>query len=184
MQTGEITQQQKIIIGILAVIGLIMFYSKVYAPLGEKITKASEVLENKEKKLAKMQKKAKQLDKMEKEFKILEEKLKQTEKILPKKQEIPEFIKVITDIAKKYNMDVDNFNISPSAGGEYYDTYQYTMRLQSSYHKFGLFFAEIVQLERIFSIKDVVFNAMASAGDLEETIVGSFSVQSYTAKEK
>lgn len=179
-KTG-IPLQQKVILGILAVAGLIMFYSKVYAPLQDKIKKSQELVEQKQAGLIDMKEKARQLDELEKEFKHLEVQLKLTETKLPKTKELPKFIRLITEAATRYGMNVDNLKVSAPAGSQYYTTHTYGLKLNSDYHTFGRFFAEIVQMDRIFNIKDVVFSPV-TAGETEEELAVSFSVVAYTAK--
>ncbi len=183
IETGKITQQQKIVLAVLAVVGLIFFYSKVYAPMGGKIKDARNTLQEKQAKLRSMKKKAQKLDVLEKEFKLLEEQLKVTEKKLPKTQELPELIRTITRTAEKYNMEVDSLRPGGSSGGQYYITYPYSLSLQSDYHIFGRFFSEIAQLDRIFNISNLNITTRGSSEESQGNLNASFSIIAYTFKQ-
>ncbi|MDA3793444.1 MAG: type 4a pilus biogenesis protein PilO [Elusimicrobia bacterium] len=183
IETGNITQQQKIVLGVLAVVGLIFFYSKVYAPMGGKIKDAKKILQEKQAELGDMKIKAQQLDVLEKEFKLLEEQLKVTEKKLPKTKELPELIRTITKTVEKYNMEVDTLRPGGGSGGQYYMTYPYSLSLATDYHTFGRFFSEIAQLDRIFNIKNLNITTGGSSEDGERSLRASFSIVAYTFKQ-
>ena len=179
IETGEVTQQQKIVLGVLAVIGLIFFYSKVYAPMGGRINDARQTLQEKEVQLRDMQIKAQQLDSLEKEFNLLEQQLEVTEKRLPRTRELPEFIRTITRTVEKYNMDVDNLRPGSPSEGQYYMTHPYSLSLQNDYHTLGRFFTEIAQLDRIFNITGLNLTEVASE-EGQENLNASFSIIAYT----
>ena len=181
IETGKVTNQQKVVLGVLAVIGLIFFYSKVYAPMGDKIKESQEVLQKKSAELQDTQIKAQQLDVLEEELKLLEEQLKIIEKKLPKTEEIPKFIKMITDIAAKYGMDVKTLDIPGPQASAYYVTHPYGMNLESDYHTFGHFFSEIGQLDRIFNIKDLNLTPLAGE-EGEGRLNASFTIVAFTSK--
>ena len=178
----EIPLQQKVVIGVMALVGLVMFYSKVYSPLQGKINEAREQLKSKNTELSEMKKKAQQLDKLEKEFASLGTKLIETEAKLPKTEELPRFIRLITETASKYGMNVDNLKVEATSVSQYYVTHSYRFRLESDYHTFGKFFTEIVQMERIFNVKDIKFSPAASETGGEK-LSAEFSVVAYTANQ-
>lgn len=183
LDSGQITKQQKIAIGIIGIIGLFMFYSKVYAPLGDKIKKEEETLEKKQTELEEMKIKAQKLDLLEKEFKLLLVHLKFVEEKLPKTEELPKFIRTITDTAAKYGMDVTSLKIAARKGSQYYTSHPYGMNLESDYHTLGAFFTEVAQLERIFNISNLKMtpNRTAKKGS-EIQLNATFSLIAYTAQ--
>ncbi|MFH1415723.1 MAG: type 4a pilus biogenesis protein PilO [Elusimicrobiota bacterium] len=182
-QRKPITNQQKVVIAVLIAAGMFMFYKKIYAPLQVKIQATRETLEKKEAELENMKRKARELAKLEKEYKLLAEKLKETEKRLPKTTELPKFIRTITDIAGKYGMDVDNLSVMAPSSSEYYVTYSYKMALSSDYHTFGRFFTEIINLERLFNMRDVIFTLAGTSSESTVMLSVSFTLVTYTSKE-
>ncbi|MBN2406703.1 MAG: type 4a pilus biogenesis protein PilO [Elusimicrobia bacterium] len=182
----QITQQQKIVLGILGAVGLFMLYSKVYAPLGGKIKAAEDELSAKQAKLADMRKKANRLDKLEKEYRDLEDLLKEIEKRLPKDNEVPALIKTITDTAQKYNMEVRTFKESAASekslikSDKFYEPYPYDMEFTADYHTLGAFFTEIARLERIFNIGKM---DMVPVKNSEKDVQVKFTLVTYTFKE-
>lgn len=181
IETGKVTNQQKVVLGVLAVIGLIFFYSKVYAPMGDKIKVSQEVLQKNRAELQDMQIKAQQLDVLEAELKLLEGQLKIIEKKLPKTEEVPKFIRTITDTAAKYGMDVKTLSIPGPQASAHYVTHPYGMNLQSDYHTFGRFFSEIGQFDRIFNIKNL--NLSPAGGEEEEgDLTANFLIVAFTSK--
>lgn len=182
IETGNVTKQQKIIMGILAAVGLFMFYQKVYMPLEEDIKKASEELEKKQAELVDLRRKAAQLDKLEKEIELIKEYSKVLEKKLPKTRELPEFIRNITEKATKYGMNLNNLKVESPSASSHYVRHEYKMDLTSDFHNFGKFFTEIVNQERVFGIKDVLFVPSQDSESLKEALNVSFSILAYTSK--
>lgn len=180
---AQISNQQRIVAGVLALVLVVIFYTKVYAPLQGKINETKETVDKKEAELVDMKRKAKRLDKLEKEFQLLEEKLKLTEKKLPKTKELPEFIRIITKTAAKYGMSVDTLKVYPVQSSQYYDIHKYQLQLISDYHTFGRLFTEIVQMDRIFNIENVVLNSAASSDpNASASLSATFNLVTYTGK--
>ncbi len=173
--TGEVTKQQKIILGILAVVGFIYFYSSVFAPISGNIQEAEGELQRKRNELTEMRVRADQLDALEKEFEVLAGHLKRTEEHLPRSEELPEFIKTITSLAGRFDMDVRSLSVQSVTTGEYYRKHPYRMELSNDYHALGHFFAELGQLDRIFGIRNLNIS-----GSEEGRVIANFDIVAYT----
>jgi len=141
---NQVTTQQKVLIGIIVFVGLIMFYSKVYSPMQGKINEAKEELSKKQDKLSEMRRTAQQLDKLEKDLEILGQQLKITEKKLPTNNELPQLIKTITDTAKKYGIDIANMKVQSPKSDKFYTSHTYSFSISADYHTLGSFLTEIV----------------------------------------
>ncbi len=172
---GEVTKQQKIILGVLAVVGFIYFYSSVFAPMSGNIQSAENELQNKRNELTEMRARADQLDVLEAEFEILAEHLKRTEEHLPRSEELPEFIKTITALAGRFDMEIRSISVLGVSSGEYYRTHPYRLELSNDYHTLGHFFAELGQMDRIFGIRNLTLSG-AEEGD----VVAHFDIVAYT----
>ncbi len=182
LKTGEVTKQQKVVLGILGVIGLIFLYSRFYVPMGYSIKDARSTLQNKIAKLGDMRMKSEQLPELEKQLEILAEHLKKTEKKLPKTEEIPTFIKLITRIAERHGMEVKTLSILGTLASQYYIMHPYEMNLQADYHTFGRFFAEIGQLDRIFNIENLTLNLAGGDTEVEGLLNANFTLVAFTFK--
>lgn len=180
LEVGEITKQQKIVLAILGVIGLIFLHSKLYAPMSGRIKNAQITLQEKVTKLTDMRMKSEQLPELEKQLEILTEHLKKTEKRLPKTEEIPAFIKLITGIAARHGMEVKTLTIPGAQASQYYIMHPYGMNLLADYHTFGRFFTEIGQLDRIFNIENLTLTP--AGGEIEGQLNASFSLVAFTFK--
>ncbi|MGM0567679.1 MAG: type 4a pilus biogenesis protein PilO [Elusimicrobiota bacterium] len=172
---GETPLYQKVLLGILVLIGFIYFYSNYMAPLSGEIKEAKEDLQEKRSKIVDMQVKAARLEYLEKEYEVISNYLQETEQHLPKTEELPEFIKTITRLAQRFDMDLKNLSIGEKKEGEYYLSHTYSMNLTGDYHTLGQFFSRLGQLERIFSARNLRF----TVGE-EGLLQADFDIVAYT----
>ena len=166
---------QKILLGVLVLIGFIYFYSNYVAPLSGEIQEAKEDLQEKRSRIVDMQIKADRLEYLEKEYEVISNYLQETEQHLPKTEELPEFIKTITSLAQSFDMDLKNLSVGEKREGEYYVSHTYSMNLEGDYHTLGQFFSRLGQLERIFSARNLRF----ALGE-EDLLRADFDIVAYT----
>ncbi|GEM_PF-3166876 len=154
-QKTEVTRNQKILLVIIAIVGLYFFLTDVYGPLGDDISSTQEVLDEMRREAADMQVEAARLEGYEKELESLEGEMKEIERKLPDDEELSGFIRNITNTAGRYGIDVKTFVPEGSRSSDYYDSHYYRVDILSDYHTFGRFFTDIGNLERVFNIRNV-----------------------------
>jgi len=180
----QITNQQKVMLVILGIIGLIVFYKRAFAPLGKKAKKYQEEIREKEQRLANIKRKIANLAQLEAEYKELKKEVEIAEKKLPRKKELPELIRSITDIGKKYGIDIDNFRPAgmSTPPGKNYIEYRFTLNLKSSYHRLAAFFTDICQQDRIININNLTLSPKTPTPDDPSDIQANFTLVVYTFK--
>ncbi|RLD18426.1 MAG: hypothetical protein DRI36_01455 [Caldiserica bacterium] len=179
-----VTQQQKIMLAILGVIGLFVFYKRAFAPLGKKAKQYKEEIRKKEQRLAHIRAKIARFDELMREYEELKKEVEIAEKKLPRKKEIPKLLKNITDIGRKYGIDIDNFRPAGSSTKQSYTEHYFAISIKSTYHKIASFFAEIGQQERIMSIKDLILNPKNPTPEDPTDMQANFTLVVYTFKGK
>jgi len=180
-ESKPIPKEQKVALAIIGIIGLYMFYTRAYAPQGKQIKDLKTKIETNRNKIEDIKIKIRKLDQIEAEFEKLKGRLKEAEKKLPKSEELPSLIRKITDIGKKYNIEVDNLQIGSLLSRQYYQEHLYNFRIKADYHKIAQFFTDICQEERIMTVKDVRLTPVSSDKGISE-LEGTFVLVVYTYK--
>ncbi|NLB35349.1 MAG: type 4a pilus biogenesis protein PilO [Elusimicrobia bacterium] len=178
-----VPREQKIALAILGLIGLYMLYSNFFAPMGGKITAAEKKLSDKESELLEMRPRAAEINVLQEELKLYEELLAETEDKLPVSEELPQFIRSITALAARYDMDLRVLNMLGVEQGEYYNSHVYGMRLVSDYHNLARFFAELGQMERIMNVKNLSMEPFVDGeNEYDNLLEANFQLVAFTFK--
>jgi len=178
-----VPKEQKIALAVLGVIGLYMLYSNYFAPMSGKIADAENSLSDKETELAEMRSRAAEINVLQEELKLYEELLAETEDKLPVNEELPQFIRSITALASRYNMELRVLNMAGVRQGEYYNSHIYGMNLVSEYHNLARFFAELGQMERIMNVRNLSLSPFVDGADESETLLdANFQLVAFTFK--
>ncbi len=179
-QKKEVPRQQKIALGVLALIGLYMLYSNYYAPLSGDIRRAEDTLREKRDRLADMRVKAADIGVLEKELEMLKSQLSETEEQLPQTEELPGFIRLITRTASKYGMDIQVLSMAGVSSEEHYNEHRYGVELTSDYHTLASFFAEVGGLDRVFNIRNLSLAPSENPENGDLLLDASFILAAFT----
>ncbi|MFH1957964.1 MAG: type 4a pilus biogenesis protein PilO [bacterium] len=177
-----VPKEQKIFLAVLGLVGIFMFYSKVWKPQGNKIKEFQKNIEDTRDKINKVKKDIARMKQIEAEFAKLKLKEAEVEKKLPREEELPQIIRDITATGSAHNIEIDNLRIAAVVPKEFYEERHYNFSISASYHKLAQFFTDICQKERIMTVKDL---KLAPAGGAEQTpdLQTTFTLIVYTYKE-
>jgi len=173
-EAKPVPKEQKVALAIIGIIGLYMFYTRAYAPQGKQIKELKKKIESNCKKIEDIKIKIRRMAQIEAEFEKLKGRVKEAEKKLPKSEELPGLIRRITDIGKKYNIEIDNLQIGSLVSKQYYQEHLYNFRIKANYHKIAQFFTDVCQEERIMTVRDIRLTPVSAdkeSGELEGTFV-------------
>jgi len=184
LEKKPVTKQQKVMLAVVALIGFFVFYKRAFAPLGKKAKQYKEEIRKKQQRLAHIRAKIAMLDELEREYEDLKKEVEIAEKKLPRRKEIPELLRSITDIGRKYGIDIDNFRPAGSSTKGNYTEHYFAMNIKSTYHKIASFFAEIGQQERIMNVKDLILNPKKPTLEDPTDMQANFTLVVYTFKGK
>jgi len=180
-EAQPVPKEQKIALGVIAVVGLFMFYKKAYMPQGKQIKELTKKIEDTNRKIVNIKKKVAGMAQLEADYEVLKTKVEAAEKQLPKSEELPDLIRSITKIGSKHGIEIANWRISSVLPRQYYKEHTYSFAVQSSYHKAAQFFVDICQRERIMTVKDVKITPSSTVAGNDMGV--SFTLVVYTYKE-
>jgi len=143
----------------IGAIAIFAFFKWVYGPMGPRIKELETQIEDKEKLYAATVEKANKLPQLEAEYEALKAVLSDMEKKLPKEIGKPQLLNLVTDIGRKYSIDITNFNPKRETKDKYYTVYPTDMNIKTSYHRLGYFLTEMGQQERVLTFKDLSITA-------------------------
>jgi len=116
-------------------------------------------------------------------FKNLEEKLASLKlereaavKKLPSEKKIPDLIRTVTRLSKKYRVSVTAINPSGQAKVEYFTKVNYLISMKGNYHDIGRFLTALGLEERILTSENLIITGTNGA---ETSATGTFTLAAY-----
>ncbi|MCG2725389.1 MAG: type 4a pilus biogenesis protein PilO [Elusimicrobia bacterium] len=179
MRKAELTKEQitQIAAGVFF-LGIFGYFYAAYfwLPLSKKIKENSEKVVSIEKDINKAKVKKAQYKNLESKLASLEIQKTAAQKKLPEEKKVPDLIRMLTYLGKKYNVAISRVSPSAAKKEQYFTKVSYTIALNSDYHSFGKFLTALALEERILTMENVSITALASD---EYTISASFILTSY-----
>ena len=116
-------------------------------------------------------------------FKNLEEKLVSLKlereaavKNLPSEKKIPDLIRTVTRLSKKYRVSVTAINPSGQAKVEYFTKVNYLISMKGNYHDIGRFLTALGLEERILTSENLIITGTVGT---ETSATGTFTLAAY-----
>ncbi|OGS04361.1 MAG: hypothetical protein A3I76_02545 [Elusimicrobia bacterium RIFCSPLOWO2_02_FULL_61_11] len=97
-------------------------------------------------------------------------------KKLPNERRIPDLIRTVTTLSKKYKVSVTAINPSGQSKVEYFTKVTYSISLRGNYHDVGRFLTALGLEERILTSENL---NMAGTGSPESSVNASFTLVAY-----
>lgn len=157
------TQQIQILVGAViccAVFGFV-YWTYFWSPTSERIKTANTKLEKLEKDITKAEIQEKRLPKLEAEVKQLEKQKEEAKRRLPKDKDISGLIETLTDLGRKYKIEIHSISPRGTKKTTYYAKVSYGLSLTGTYHSIGRFITALGTLERIFSTERLTISSGA-----------------------
>jgi len=168
---------------VLLSLGTYGFFNYMYNPLREKGLKLDEEIAKKEQELKETEKIVANLDIKKAEFEKVKKELEYVIKRLPTKEEIPELLKTITELAIKSDVDLISFRPAPSLSREVYEEIPVNLFIKGRYHNVGLFLTKVGNLERIITPSTVKLSAMIPTEKDPSTARADLTITAFVYKE-
>lgn len=159
------------------------FFHYMYKPMRDKGIDLDNQIEKKEEELKQTEKIVANLDIKKAEFEKVKQELEYVITRLPSKEEIPELIKTITDLAIKSNIELITFQPRPSISKEVYEEIPISLFVKGTYHNVGQFLANIGNLERIITPSNVIMTALSPTMKDPATANANLLVTAFVYKE-
>lgn len=155
-------------------IGLYVFY--FWLPIAKSIEENTAKVEvmNRDIENAKRQK-AKFKD-LEGKLESLRQEKEAAVKKLPSERKIPDLIRTVTRLSRKYKVSVTSINPSGQAKVEYFTKVTYTITLKGNYHDIARFLTALGLEERILTSENLTLSATAGS---ETSASATFTLAAY-----
>ena len=139
---------------IMVLLGVAHWYF-LYQPKNEQIDHLERRIEGKRRTLDKHQKIAAQYDMFKAKVEELEEQLQLVLVQLPKRKEIPDLIRQISDLGVQTGLQISLLRPQPEQAKEFYAEVPIIVKVVGDYHAVGQFFDALGRLPRIVSVSNV-----------------------------
>lgn len=183
MKIQKLTNQQKVVLGIV-MLGIVWaFFKYLYSPMGKKVNDAKRDLMEKQEKLRITETKALRKDALVKEYELLKAEEKTVEKKLPRQKELPVLLRELNNILKKYKVNFINLLPQASTPREYFIEFPFTINVTANFHNLGLFLTDLGQMDRIINAQNLQITQKQATDQDTTNITASFQIVAYTYKE-
>lgn len=158
MDKLQLSKEQigKIVAG--ALFGGLFIYAYLHyfwLPLSKTITENTQKIASMESDISKARtQKAKYKD-LESKLGSLKAEKEAAQKKLPKDKKLPDLLRTITDLSKKYKVNVQSINPSASGRQEYFTKVSYQLSVTCDYHALGRFLTALGLEERILTMENL-----------------------------
>lgn len=164
-------QQQMLAFAVLFIGGGGYTYIKYFwMPTSVKIEETAEKIEGIVKRINKAKGQAGRLKRIQLEIERLNEQAEDAERRLPREQDLPSVIDTISELTRKYNIDLTSFSPGGPSPQAHFIEVPYQMVATASYHDLGRFLAALALEERIFNVRGIGYNSPESDGTLAITM--------------
>lgn len=179
---------------IIAIIFIALYYvwfAKIFTPFQETIIQKELQKGVLLKKLHEVQKTASSLADLEKDYSELQVQYKKVEILLPESKEDEAFLSQLHAAAQLTNSIVVEVTPLGTTPSEFYETNNYSIQVESSYHGLGKFMAKVANFPFIVNLSDISLKSpaqklsMISAENLkdEKPVTATFKVSTYNVKQ-
>jgi type IV pilus assembly protein PilO len=147
---------------ILVLLGVVYWYV-VYQPRAEEIARLDRHIAQQRRTLEKHRKIAATYDEFKEKVAELDRKLHVALVQLPKRREIPDLIRQISDLGVRTGLQISLLRPQPEQPQEFYAAVPITVKVVGAYHAVGQFFDDLGRLPRIVSVSNVQMSMNAKA---------------------
>lgn len=178
-------KSQKLIL--LVIVGFLVFYfwyARIYSGYSKKISQKGFEYEVLMTELKNVEMKAKSIDNLKDEYGRLLERYKKVELLLPEEKKIPLFLNQMHSAAQISQTNILEITPQPPRPISFYNVFDFSVRIQGSYHQLGDFFANVADFPFLSNLTSVSITALPSdMGRDKRTITASFRLSTYCIKE-
>lgn len=179
---------------VIALIFLVIYYvwfAKVFRPYQDKISQKEVQKGVLLKKLHDVQATAASLSDLEKEYNEKQIQYKKVELLLPEMKEDEAFLNQLHAAAQLTNSVVTSVTPLGTVPSEFYETNNYSVEVEASYHGLGKFMAKVANFPFIVNLNDITLKspaqrlAMIQAESIkdEKPVVATFRVSTYNVRQ-
>lgn len=155
-------------------IGLYVFY--FWIPYAKAIEENTAKVESMKRDIDNAERQKAKFKDLEGKLESLRQEKEAAVKKLPSEKRIPDLIRTVTRLSKKYKVTVLSINPLGQAKVEYFTKVNYQIMIRGNYHDIGRFLTALGLEERILTSENLVMNA---GGGADASISGTFILAAY-----
>lgn len=164
MNLRDPKNQLRVFVVIIFLAAIYLWATKIYKPYSLRLEQLQVEHENLGRKLNSVRQKAETLEGLQQEYAELQAKYKTVQLLLPEKKEDESYLNQIHAAAQLTNSVVTKITPLGTVPAEFYDTNNYTVQVESSYHGLGDFFAKVANFPFIVNLSDLQMKSSMLAG--------------------
>jgi len=153
-----------ILLLILFILPLVLFYYFYYAPKQENIKRQEQQKIALASEVKRAQAAAKNLQKYKDEVEEAEKRFTETAIVLPKKKEIPNLLRNISDLGKGAGLDFLSFKPAGEIPKDFYAEIPVNIEINGPYHNMGYFLDQVSKLDRIVTVDNIKMGSPKQEG--------------------
>ncbi|WP_456386979.1 type 4a pilus biogenesis protein PilO [Desulfolithobacter sp.] len=149
---------KKVKLGIIAalfILPLLLFYFLMFMPGQDKIEKLNRQKTALQTEIRKAKKAAASLPRYKREMEELKRKFEEIAVVLPKKKEIPELLRNISDLGKSAGLDFLSFKPGKETPRDFYAEIPIDISIRGPYHNLGHFLDRVSKLNRLVTVNNI-----------------------------
>jgi len=182
------------IVAIVVVLFLGLYYfwfAKIYSPFQAEIAAKEVQKGNLLTQLHKVEEKAATLTELQKEYGDLQVKYKKVEILLPERKEDEAFLSQLHAAAQLTNSTVIEVVPLGTVPSEFYETNNYTLEVEATYHGLGKFLANVANFPFIVNLDNInlkspeqrLTSAQPEADEEANSVIATFKVSTYNVRQ-
>jgi len=149
-------RKTKIILALLIfILPLVLFYFFYYSPKQKNIAGLKQQKTTLEAEVQRAQKAAKNLQKYKDEVEETEKRFAEKAVVLPKRKEIPNLLRNISDLGKGAGLDFLSFKPGQENPKDFYAEIPVDISIHGPYHNMGYFLDQVSKLDRIVTVDNI-----------------------------
>lgn len=149
-------RKTKILLAVLIVVlPVVLFYFFFFAPKSKAIKGLEQQRISLDLEVKKAKSAAKNLQKTKDEVAEAEKRFAETAVVLPKKKEIPNLLRNISDLGKGAGLDFLSFKPGQEIPKDFYAEIPVNISIRGPYHNLGFFLDQVSKLDRIVTVDNI-----------------------------
>ena len=184
--------QGMVAVGIISLMLAAAFYSYVYSPKSEELSKIEErvtVLESANDKAKVEVARGRDTKELRAQAELYKQNLELMRQLVPTGNEVPALLEQVSTAARRVGLDIGAVEPEPVITGDEFDTYRYKISIVGGYHEVGEFLTNVGSLTRIVAPVNLKLtpsnNAEAQrtkSRPNQSLLQSDFEMQTYVAK--
>jgi len=185
MDLKDPKNQRYILVGLLALLGVYFWYTRVFSDFSERLSRTQGEYEGILSNLKNVEMKAKTSEALKKEYQELFQKYQATELLLPDEKQVPALLSQLHVAGISNQVAVSEIVPKGTFPQTFYESAEFDLSITGNFHAVGSFLASIANFPFIVNVSSLqLAGSQAQGGDSKkETVTVNLKLTTYYVKE-